>query len=113
MIFLAREEGQFGVRVGGLTGVRCHEMGVYLLVELPLDVPFHGDFPGWEGDANLFYRWFDLDEPRMRYMSDPDGQQLMPSERWMCNCLPCKQSASILGTRTLRFSGVFPCETFG
>jgi len=42
--------------------VRCHEIGLYFLVELPLDVPFHGDFPGWEGDANLFYRWFDLDE---------------------------------------------------
>ena len=38
-----------------------------------------------------------LDDARMRYMIDPDGEQLMPSERWMCNCLP---SATVMAVLT-------------
>lgn len=29
-----------------------------------------------------------LDDARMKYMVDPDGEQLMASEKWLCDCLP-------------------------
>jgi 8-oxo-dGTP pyrophosphatase MutT (NUDIX family) len=42
-------------------GFRYHELGLYFLVELPLQVPVAGEFPGHETHLPLFNRWFALD----------------------------------------------------
>lgn len=68
----------------------------------------HHYAPGFSPGALSLYKTMmaKLDNERMHYMTDPDGKQLMASEKWMCRSLPSTMPLTPLAYWRARVWGI-------